>query len=143
MVTEHRRAQKRRNRKEWAIKNPEKAKEMYREKSRRRRLKDPERDRLEQKRWRELNPDKTKAHRLKAKYKMSKETYDAMLIKQSGMCAANGCQPTSRGLFVDHDHVTGKIRGLLCQHCNTALGHAKDNVDILIGLARYLASHSG
>lgn len=39
---------------------------------------------------------------------------------------------------VDHDHVTGKVRGLLCRQCNSALGFAGDNPERLERLARYL-----
>ena len=109
-----------------------------REANRIRRMLDPEKDRREQREWRIKNPDKTRTHRLTAHYGITKEQYDAILIEQDGLCAANGCQPTRRGLFVDHNHDTGEIRGLLCQHCNTALGHARDRIDMLVGLASYL-----
>lgn len=45
-------------------------------------------------------------------------------------------------LHVDHDHETGLIRGLLCHHCNTLLGHAKDSVDVLEAAIVYLKSRS-
>ena len=44
------------------------------------------------------------------------------------------------GLYIDHDHVTGKVRGLLCHSCNLILGHAKDKVDILNSAIDYLTS---
>jgi hypothetical protein len=43
-----------------------------------------------------------------------------------------------RGTHIDHDHQTGKIRGILCRHCNLALGHAKDDPKILQALIDYL-----
>lgn len=44
-------------------------------------------------------------------------------------------------MHIDHDHATGKIRGLLCQGCNTALGYVKDNPLILRALALYLEAN--
>ena len=45
-------------------------------------------------------------------------------------------------LFVDHEHSTGVVRGLLCTNCNTMLGHAKDNPDTLRAGIDYLAKHN-
>lgn len=47
-----------------------------------------------------------------------------------------------RELCVDHDHVTGKVRGLLCDNCNKALGLFKDNSQFLTNAIRYLGAHS-
>jgi hypothetical protein len=57
--------------------------------------------------------------------------YNALLDKQGGVCAICGGPPAGSGLHVDHDHKTGRIRGLLCMHCNLMLGYARDNPDIL------------
>lgn len=46
-------------------------------------------------------------------------------------------------LYVDHDHVTGKIRGLLCNYCNIAIGFLKENVEIIKSAADYLQAHKG
>jgi len=52
---------------------------------------------------------------------LSLEDYDALLVAQGGGCAICGTTPKSRRLHVDHDHKTGKVRGLLCMRCNRAL----------------------
>jgi hypothetical protein len=60
-----------------------------------------------------------------------------MLELQQGKCAI--CEKSSdKHLFVDHCHTTGKIRGLLCQHCNTLLGMAFDDTNILLSAVAYL-----
>lgn len=49
------------------------------------------------------------------------EEYAAMLERQGGGCAICGARPKTRRLHVDHDHATGKVRGLLCHRCNRTL----------------------
>src|SRR5438445_9289465 len=59
---------------------------------------------------------------------LSKEEYDAMSEYQRGVCAICGKEPTDgERLAVDHDHATGRVRGLLCRGCNTGLGHFTDD----------------
>lgn len=73
----------------------------------------------------------------KKNYGISLEEYNALLESQNGVCAV--CEgKTGRKLSVDHDHKTGKVRGLLCVKCNLALGYANDNKNILLGLVEYL-----
>jgi len=48
-----------------------------------------------------------------------------------------------RKLDVDHCHETGKVRGVLCNSCNSVLGHARDNVEILQAAINYLKEYSG
>lgn len=52
---------------------------------------------------------------------VSDDDYARMLEAQGGVCAICGNPPKSRRLHVDHDHRTGKVRGLLCFRCNRAL----------------------
>lgn len=68
--------------------------------------------------------------------------YDEMFERQGNKCKICGSEETgtrSQGRFhVDHDHLTGKIRGLLCSRCNHGLGHFKDNIKFLMAAIRYL-----
>jgi recombination endonuclease VII len=59
---------------------------------------------------------------LKYRYGLSKEDYERMLDEQGGVCAICGSAPDKQRLSVDHNHGTGKVRGLLCHKCNLALG---------------------
>lgn len=63
------------------------------------------------------------------------------LIQAAGVCPS--CGRTERELCLDHDHQTGRYRGLLCQDCNMALGYLKDNPRVLRWLADYLENHGG
>lgn len=78
---------------------------------------------------------------LKKNYGMTIEDFNKILRSQDGKCANSGCS-TRGALVVDHDHKTGKIRGLLCHRCNRALGQAEDSPGRLIGLAEYLQAQT-
>lgn len=77
---------------------------------------------------------------LKLKFGITPEEYDAILNKQNGCCAICNTHSLAfkRRLAVDHNHETGKVRGLLCMFCNTALGKFEDSVDILNRAINYL-----
>ena len=66
--------------------------------------------------------------------------YDNLYHEQHGKCAICGTHQSelSSSLHVDHDHINGKIRGLLCINCNLALGNFKDNIENLINAIVYL-----
>jgi hypothetical protein len=70
------------------------------------------------------------------KYDLSFEDYKILEAKGCGIC---GGPPNGRGRYAfDHDHETGKFRGLLCAHCNTAIGLLKDSPDILEKAKQYI-----
>jgi hypothetical protein len=77
---------------------------------------------------------------MRRKYDLSYEAWTKMFDAQKGLCL--GCyrhQKDVKDTFcVDHDHITGKIRGLLCRQCNLVLGNAADNAETLRRLADYL-----
>ncbi|MDX2532289.1 endonuclease domain-containing protein [Streptomyces scabiei] len=73
--------------------------------------------------------------------------YEQLLKRQNSRCAICGTNKpghTPDRLFdIDHDHVTGKVRGLLCQHCNMGLGQFMDDLDRLRKAIKYLEESSG
>lgn len=71
------------------------------------------------------------------KYNLTEDDYNKMAAKGCTIC---GGPPCGRGRYhFDHDHSTGKFRGLLCTKCNTGLGQFQDNQDLLIKAVGYLA----
>lgn len=88
--------------------------------------------------------EKEREATLKYNYGLTLLQYETILKSQEGVCVICGLPETKkyRGkiicLAVDHDHKTGKIRGLLCSRCNTAIGLAKDDPQILRNMAKYL-----
>lgn len=102
--------------------------------------------------WRKNNPDRVRvqvdrargSHRKRA-YGVTPFQYEAMLKAQNGTCAIC-CQPerrrskkwVTRELCVDHDHATGKVRGLLCSDCNVAISLLRENPELLDAARDYL-----
>lgn len=85
----------------------------------------------------------SRRYSLKKNFGITVEQYDQMLADQDGRCKICGSdKSTGRWdtgfLCVDHDHETGKIRGLLCSTCNSGLGMFKDNLPILESAVKYL-----
>lgn len=93
--------------------------------------------------WRKDNPllakKKDRRAALKTKYGITEDDYQRMVKNQKGRCMI--CDEKKK-LFVDHSHVSGKIRGLLCQTCNTFLGWYENKADIIIQFQRYLDSYN-
>jgi hypothetical protein len=74
------------------------------------------------------------------RYGISLAEYDALLARQGGVCAICRRRQSPRAkLCVDHCHLTGRMRGLLCRRCNLALGHLGDDQRTLIAALAYLA----
>lgn len=71
-------------------------------------------------------------------YRLTPDEYKAIFKFQDGTCAGCGKTPTGKRLAVDHDHKTGRIRGLLCWLCNRALGLIADNARAATNLGAYL-----
>ncbi len=88
------------------------------------------------------NPEKRKDAQIKCQFGIDLVSYHKMLEEQGGGCAI--CKSTdikrkgSAYFAIDHDHITGQVRGLLCDYCNVMLGRAKDDVNILQSAIDYL-----
>ena len=98
------------------------------------------------KKWlKEQSTDKQLDYNLK-RYGISLEIYEQMLKEQNNVCKI--CKQSEdridnrtkkpRRLAVDHCHDTGKVRGLLCGYCNSALGMTNDNIEVLQEMIKYI-----
>ncbi len=103
--------------------------------------------------WKKNNPDKVRQIKrryykqtaakqrelyIRSKYGLSSAQFNSMLDQQSGVCAiCEDVPPTA----VDHDHDTGRVRGLLCANCNFGIGFLRDSARILNSAVEYLAKH--
>lgn len=83
------------------------------------------------------DPRKYRNYYLRSKFGISIGEFNAMAFMQGGRCAI--CEEKCIEV-VDHDHETGKIRGLLCRTCNTGIGHLKDKVELLKKALLYLTA---
>lgn len=88
------------------------------------------------------NRDTHRAYHLKNKYDITPELVDGMLREQGNCCAICRLWFTKTP-HVDHDHKTGRVRGLLCNHCNSGLGHFRDSPENLASAQAYLTRKSG
>lgn len=82
---------------------------------------------------------------LKNKYGITKEQFEALLLKQNNVCSiCSSPDPGPNGVFaVDHCHKTQKVRGLLCYLCNIGLGSFRDNRNFLSAAIKYLEDTNG
>ena len=116
------------------------------------------------KQWEKDNPEKAKLRRLryeqtttyqaiqrnasyKRKYGLTLEEYNERLLNQNYLCAICKKEETrintretdgKKHLVVDHEHITGKVRGLLCTKCNSILGFSMDDIQILENAILYI-----
>lgn len=116
--------------------------EVNAKRSREWRAKHPELSRALAKACAKRNPTRILAQGLK-KYGLSLEKYSEMLKDCGGLCMICGGTPSGMSnsrsrLHVDHDHVTGKVRGLLCGSCNVGLGHFNHDPIRLLDARIYL-----
>lgn len=106
--------------------------------------------------WREKNPERYEALKkqgrserqklrrfevhLQQTYEMTLVDYQEILARQNGLCAVCRNLHVGRGsrLHVDHCHETGRVRGLLCGNCNTAIGLLKEDPALFEAAVRYL-----
>lgn len=90
---------------------------------------------------------------LRSAYGITVEDFERMVFEQGGSCAIcgnvpsigmskNGARAKHSRLCVDHDHATGKVRGLLCHGCNVGIGWFGDRVSALRSAADYLTRNA-
>jgi hypothetical protein len=99
-------------------------------------------------RWRKRHQEraiKTLRTILLRQYGLTDDDYAALLTSQDGVCAICGTNDPGRGnggqrrhFSIDHDHLTGRVRGLLCDRCNRVLGRMDDSPELLRKAAMYL-----
>jgi len=95
-----------------------------------------------------MSREKQRQYSLKRYYGLSLNDYAEMYRLQNGVCGICKCQEVEkdrhgnvRVLAVDHCHKTGSVRELLCYSCNSMLGQARDNVEVLLAGADYIRRH--
>lgn len=95
-------------------------------------------------------PEKKRDENLRRCYGISLDQYNQMLVEQKGVCKICGTddpggRQSGRGtvdnFYVDHCHTTKKVRGLLCNTCNRAMGYIGENVNTLEQMIKYLNNH--
>ena len=88
--------------------------------------------------YREANRKRINLQNRVDRYSISVEDFEAFFQKQNGCCAVCSVPIDKARCRIDHDHQSGKVRGLLCTSCNTGIGLLKDSLVILENAARYL-----
>lgn len=81
----------------------------------------------------------SKLYRLKIK--LTVEEYKEMIVLQNNLCAICKLPQENKALAIDHDHITKKVRGLLCQKCNIGIGNMKDSIENLENAIIYLKNY--
>lgn len=109
--------------KRWQQSNPEKVRDISR-------------------RYRLNHPDRVRATKRKTEYGITQEEFDHRRIEQNNKCVI--ClREFVRTPHIDHDHITGEVRALLCGNCNPMLGHARDDISVLRNAIAYLEKFRG
>lgn len=151
---EVRRAYQREYARRWNGEHLERKRRNNREAARRARLRDPEGVREKNRQWKAAHPDKIKEYTqrhqprawelwIKRNYGLSVDDYQKLVEEQHEVCAICKTFTSTKKcprLCVDHDHVTKKVRRLLCGTCNSAIGLMKESPVILRAAAAYLES---
>ena len=85
--------------------------------------------------------DKQRAYYIGRKYNLSEQEHKDILLQQNNSCAICGKDQSlfKRKFAIDHNHETGKVRGLLCTGCNCGIGYLKESKDILQKAIEYLS----
>lgn len=101
-----------------------------------------EQHRETKRKWCKKNPAKHRANRRQSRYGLTQGDFETLYKLQTGKCAICSdliIDGSGRGgLAIDHCHLSGKVRGLLCAPCNKGLGHFRDDAPLLKRAAEYL-----
>jgi len=118
--------------KKWKEENPEQRRIYYK--------KNKDHINKKSKAWHKSNKERVRHLNLVRDFGITLDEYNKLLTKQNECCAICKIHQNELNiaLAVDHDHKTGKIRGLLCTSCNNGLGRFKDNKDLLSEAIKYL-----
>ena len=132
MTTERRKSQWRKYKATFAAKHPERLKELQKQFQDRH----PGYRAKYQRKYRESGA--AFWAQIKCRYGLTKDQYNDLITSQNGLCAACLKPFGDRVKAVDHDHESGKVRGILHRQCNSMIGLAKENPVILESAANYL-----
>src|SRR3990167_6199459 len=99
-----------------------------------------EKNRATKKAWRNKNKEKVRHWKKKRKYGISLIGTNELLVMQGGLCAICG-KDIKNNFHIDHDHLSKKVRGLLCPGCNIGIGHLKESIPVLNGAIAYIQKH--
>lgn len=117
----------------WAEKNKDKKKEYYEQ--------NKETILQKNKTYHKNNKIKIRNYQLKRNYGITLDEYNKMLVSQNHRCAiceVDEVHAGKNGLYVDHNHETNQVRGLLCPKCNFLIGLAQENTSVLQEAIEYL-----
>jgi len=78
------------------------------------------------------------SHR-RRRYGLTEEQYNNMILSQNNLCAICNKPSKNKALNIDHNHTTGKVRGLLCHNCNLAIGLFKEDISVFTSAIKYLS----
>ena len=80
-----------------------------------------------------------KGYQIKKNYGITIEQYNEMLKAQNNKCLICHAEfKTMKSTYIDHNHITGKVRGLLCVKCNSGIGYLNDDINLLKEAINYL-----
>jgi hypothetical protein len=77
-------------------------------------------------------------NKLKSRYNLTVDDYINMFEHQDGKCAICNTKPPQKEFYIDHNHSTGKVRALLCKHCNSAIGFFKESPTLMRNAINYI-----
>lgn len=92
-------------------------------------------------RYKKENREKVATQQRFRKFGLSQGDWEKLKSDQKGVCAICKSDPKGKEFCVDHDHITGKVRALLCGKCNSAIGLLSDSSDLALRAAGYLKQH--